>query len=105
MTRLEFASSKVEEKRELLDAAREEREAAHVKMFSAQEDLFEALDNLDNFDKCSTCGCQLDMSDPCSAECGGDCRGCMADAGDPDCILALAEAGIVRPVHCIGEGR
>lgn len=42
---------------------------------------------------CSICGRRLNNPhDPRSADCGGDCLQCMADAGDPDCIRLLAEA-------------
>lgn len=43
-------------------------------------------------DKCLTCGRELnnpaDM--PYSADCGGDCRQCMAVLGDPDERDAIA---------------
>lgn len=29
-------------------------------------------------------------NDPLSTDCGGDCVSCMAEAGDPDCIAAVA---------------
>lgn len=40
---------------------------------------------------CSICHCALDdPADPLgSADCGGDCTRCMAEAGDPDAIAAL----------------
>lgn len=40
--------------------------------------------------QCGTCGCLLDNpGDSGSLDCGGDCRRCMADAGDPDCLAAM----------------
>lgn len=42
--------------------------------------------------KCKTCKCKLDdPDDPTSRDCGGDCLKCMAEAGDPDCVEAMAE--------------
>jgi hypothetical protein len=39
---------------------------------------------------CQTCSRELDNdNDPVSKDCGGDCRLCMADAGDPDCLEDL----------------
>lgn len=40
--------------------------------------------------KCSICKRELDVEgDPSTADCGGDCLRCMAEAGDPDCIAAM----------------
>jgi hypothetical protein len=42
--------------------------------------------------ECNICGRTLDdPSDPTTEDCGGDCLRCMAEAGDPDCIAAMAE--------------
>jgi hypothetical protein len=39
---------------------------------------------------CHICGRELNnQSDPLSVDCGGDCLQCMADAGDPDCVVAV----------------
>lgn len=39
---------------------------------------------------CAICGRPLDVADdPLSVDCGGDCLGCMADCGDPDCVAAV----------------
>lgn len=47
---------------------------------------------------CSICGRPLDVPvDPLSTDCGGDCLACMADAGDPDAVAAVAAIGIVDP--------
>ncbi len=36
---------------------------------------------------CGICKTPMDQPDkPATLNCGGDCRRCMADAGDPDCI-------------------
>lgn len=43
--------------------------------------------------QCISCKRLLDQpDDPRSLDCGGDCRQCMADAGDPDCIESLRGA-------------
>lgn len=43
--------------------------------------------------QCNSCKRPLDQpDDPRSLDCGGDCRQCMADAGDPDCIESLRGA-------------
>jgi len=37
---------------------------------------------------CGICGRPLNLKDdPTSLDCGGDCLRCMAEAGDPDCVL------------------
>lgn len=43
---------------------------------------------------CLMCGRLLDTEDIASRDCGGDCLGCLAECGDPDCIDALVEANI-----------
>jgi hypothetical protein len=53
---------------------------------------------------CTICKRELDNpADPSTVDCGGDCRRCMAEAGDPDCIAAMAE--IAReanpPLQCV----
>lgn len=40
--------------------------------------------------RCDICHRRLDDGTPASFNCGGTCRACMADAGDPDCIASLA---------------
>ncbi len=36
---------------------------------------------------CHVCNKLMDQpDDPSSRNCGGDCRACMAEAGDPDCV-------------------
>lgn len=43
---------------------------------------------------CIICACLLDdPTVPESKDCGGDCLKCMADAFDPDCMLAMVELG------------
>ena len=40
--------------------------------------------------KCNICGRALDNpDDPASKDCGGDCVVCMAEAGDPECVVAM----------------
>lgn len=49
----------------------------------------------ENYSKlgCATCKRVLGMAgDPSTADCGGDCLRCMAEAGDPDCIAAMEAA-------------
>lgn len=47
--------------------------------------------------QCGSCKRPLNQpDDPRSLDCGGDCRQCMADAGDPDCIKSLRDA---KPQH------
>lgn len=46
--------------------------------------------------KCKTCGQEMEMDVPgdiWSRNCGGDCRKCMAEAGDPDCEEGESEEG------------
>lgn len=44
---------------------------------------------------CKTCNRELNNpNDPMSADCGGDCVACMAAAGDPECVAAVAGAQI-----------
>jgi len=39
---------------------------------------------------CGICSRKLNApEDPRSSDCGGDCLQCMADAGDPDALLAI----------------
>ena len=40
---------------------------------------------------CKTCKHVMnDPADPGTLDCGGDCRRCMAEAGDPDCMRTMA---------------
>jgi len=41
---------------------------------------------------CLICNKVMDTGDVRDVNCGGDCRACMADSGDPDCIKSLAAA-------------
>lgn len=41
---------------------------------------------------CRTCGRQLNTEDPRSADCGGDCRQCLVDAGDEQEAAHLAQS-------------
>jgi len=41
-------------------------------------------------EKCQTCGREMNNEpDSLNLNCGGDCMKCMADCGDPDCIVEV----------------
>lgn len=41
--------------------------------------------------RCTTCTTPLDMPGrPWTRNCGGGCLACMAEAGDPECVEAIA---------------
>jgi hypothetical protein len=52
--------------------------------------------------RCGICGRLLNQSDdPTTHDCGGDCLRCMADAGDPDCEVAMKSITIKRVVSLL----
>jgi hypothetical protein len=52
---------------------------------------------------CRICKRELNQpSDPLSVDCGGDCLGCMAEAGDPDAINVVAS--IPKEIDAVGFG-
>lgn len=48
----------------------------------------------DKIERCNLCNQELNTGNPLSVNCGGDCRLCMALAGDPDCIKQLKRQGL-----------
>lgn len=45
----------------------------------------------DEYDHCSICRRELNTGHVLAVDCGGDCRQCMAEAGDPDCIDSIID--------------
>jgi hypothetical protein len=53
---------------------------------------------------CQICDRKLNVKgDARSVDCGGDCRQCMAEAGDPDCAKSLHDAGLPVPPDARGD--
>jgi|GEM_PF-3708182 len=51
---------------------------------------------------CGICGCLLNReNDLSTADCGGDRLRCMAEAGDPDCIAAMARLTGHKPLSTV----
>lgn len=51
---------------------------------------------------CQSCNDPLNVAgDPTSLDCGGDCRRCMANAGDPDCLKSME--GLTFPYKALSD--